>query len=83
MWLASRDFNDQPPEFTRGPWGGVTNAFLSVRMALQGGYHFGWIQLAFKLALIEGSTNMYWMRFQIPDCGLNAVPGEAIKAGQR
>ena len=76
MNLAIRRVGGPDPGFTGGPWAGVTNGYLPVRMSLPGGFHYGWIAL--ELMPTGGLV-----RTQITDCGLNAVPDQSIKAGQK
>lgn len=76
MNLGIRRVGGSDPGFTGGPWAGVTNGYLPVRMSLPGGFHYGWIAL-------ELQPTGGLVRTQITDCGLNAVPGQSIKAGQK
>lgn len=83
MNLAIRDVESPDPGFPRGPWAGVTNAYLPVRLSRPAGYHYGWIALQFDFQLMGGPTNWYLTNTEITDCGLNAVPGQPIRAGQK
>lgn len=74
--LAIRRVGGPDPGFTGGPWAGVTNAYLPVRMSLPGGFHYGWVALDLQPT---GGLVRTW----IVDCGLNANPGQPIKAGQK
>ncbi len=76
MNLGIRRLGDSDPLFTGGPWASITNAYLPVRMALSEGYHYGWIALEFQPE--DGMV-----RIIISESGLNAVPGQPIRAGQK
>ena len=76
MNLAIRRVGGSDPGFTGGPWADVTNGYLPVRMSLSGGFHYGWIALE-----LQPTGGM--VRTRITDCGLHAVPGHSIQAGQK
>ncbi len=72
-----------PSGFTHGPWAGVTNAYLPVRLIRNGGIHYGWINIAFPQVLVGGSTNLYTTECRVLTTGLHAEPNAAIMAGQK
>lgn len=82
MSIASGPFMDSSG-FTHGPWAGVTNAYLAVRLIRNGGAHYGWINIDFPQVLVGGSSNLYTTECHVLSSGLHAEPNAAIMAGQK
>jgi hypothetical protein len=70
VMLAGREHTHGP--WTRGPWAGVTNAFLPVEFTITDSVHYGWVRLI-------PETNQAW---QIKDAAYQSQPGVPISAGQ-
>ena len=66
-----------------GPWAGVTEACIPVRLRRGGRSHLGWVRLRLPHIIVNGVTSIWADGFMVLDSGLQALPGTPIVAGER
>jgi hypothetical protein len=69
--------------YSQGPWYGTSDAYLPVRVEVNSRYHYGWIRLKLSYLRFNNVTDFWLGDYRILDSGLQAVPGESIRAGQK
>jgi hypothetical protein len=69
--------------FTQGPWAGITNAYMPIRLTQGISQHYGWINIQEYEYLLEGGpTNIWFKNLRLETSGYNSIPGESLEAGQ-
>ena len=66
----------------RGPWQGITTAYLPLRLKLRNHWHYGWIQIELDTEPLINGTEIWWGEYHIVDCALQALPNTPIRAGE-
>ncbi|NQU41152.1 MAG: hypothetical protein HQ523_14465 [Lentisphaerae bacterium] len=68
--------------YPRGPWQGVTTAYLPVRLRLCQQWHYGWVQMKLDTQPLIDDREIWWGEYTIIDCALQAMPNTPIQAGE-